>query len=201
MSNDWFNFTSPLVRKTTARAEPLNTLFTAIQSFAGLLPRKAEVYEGRINFCGSDSGAVNAYVVTPPYAVTLSDGLRLVWRAGLTNTGPATLNAGGTGAIAITDGGGNALSGGEIILGADTETIYNLTNNQHRIANPRVTIGTLTVNNKTAVDSTDTPDYLENKILGVGVSVTKTGAVGSRKITLTVDEGQAALYAKLISGV
>ena len=170
MSNDFFNFVTALVRKTTARAEPLNTLFTSIQTGFGLLPTKAQLYEGRVNFCGLDTGAANAYVVTAPWTVTLSNGLRLVWVPANTNSGASVLNANALGNVAVTDYGGNALTGGELAAGTAVETIYLAASNQHRILNPLVSIGTVTVNNLLKISGGDTtPGYGENKITASGL--------------------------------
>lgn len=65
---------------------------------------------------GTDSGAVNAYVVTLPASAAFArgNGRAFVFTAANTNTGAATVNVAGLGAVALVDSQGNALRGGEI---------------------------------------------------------------------------------------
>jgi hypothetical protein len=200
MSTDYFNFTTALVRKTRARAEAVNALFQAIATGLGLLPSKAQFYEGRVTYCGTSTGVAGAYILTTPFTVALSDGLRLRWRPVDTNVGAVTLTVGGA-TIPVTDWGGNALGGGECAIGCDVETVYHLTSNHHRIVNPHTTIGTVTVNNKTAVTTGDTtPDVLTNKVTVSGALVkTVSNPTGNATVDISPDEGQAALLADLFS--
>lgn len=71
-------------------------------------------------------GSANAQTLTLNTASynTLGDGHRFTFRAGFTNTGAATLNVNGTGAIAITDPIGNALVSGEIVAGGIYDVTY-----------------------------------------------------------------------------
>lgn len=65
---------------------------------------------------GTDSGAVNAYIFTHsgPIAVTQTKGVIINFTPLNTNTGASTLNADGTGAVAIIGPKGVALAGGEL---------------------------------------------------------------------------------------
>jgi hypothetical protein len=190
MSADYFVFSSPLVRKTKARAEAVNAFFSALATGLGFLPSKAQFYEGRVNFCGAATGAAGVYTVTAPFAVTLTDGLRLVWRPPITNTGATTLNI-GTGNVAVTNFAGSALSGGECAAACDVETIYHAATNQHRIINPQVAVGVVTVNNLLIASSTDTtPDTAVNKILVTangGLKQTKNNPAGNESLTHALD--------------
>lgn len=80
---------------------------------------------------GTDSGAADAYVVTeiggkqkPP---AYTDGFRLSFRIGNTNTGASTVNAFGLGVKNIFYRGG-ALVGGELITGLIVNLVYDFTN-------------------------------------------------------------------------
>jgi hypothetical protein len=70
----------------------------------------------RVNNYGVDSGAVNAYVVTiaTVQGFALNSGTRIRFAALNANTGPSTINANGTGAVAVVGLDGQALFGGEI---------------------------------------------------------------------------------------
>jgi hypothetical protein len=66
----------------------------------------------------ADTGAVNAVVVAFAPAVTeVTDGMDLWFKAKVTNTGPATLNVNGLGALPILGAGHVPLEGGEIVAG------------------------------------------------------------------------------------
>jgi hypothetical protein len=201
VSNDYFDDAdwSRLQFLTLGRSALLNAIVDAIVLAFDRFPALARLLENRVSY-GTDAGTANAHVVTLPYTFTLTDGARMTYIPGNTNTGPFTCNVNGLGAIAVKDFAGTALTGGEAPGGAVLELIYTASGTCFRIMQPKVTIASLSVNNKTAVDSTDTPGYLEDKVEGVGVAISKTGAVGSRKVRITVDEGQTALFAKFLSG-
>lgn len=66
-------------------------------------------------FSGTDSGAVNAYVVAlSGFPAALAAGLAVMFTPGTINTGPSTANIGGSGVQNIVNWYGAALTGGEI---------------------------------------------------------------------------------------
>jgi hypothetical protein len=73
-------------------------------------------FAGQFAIYGVDSGAVNAYVFTHagPTPATLTAGVLLRFTAANPNTGASTLNADGTGAVAVLGQNGVACTGGEI---------------------------------------------------------------------------------------
>lgn len=80
---------------------------------------------------GTDSGAVNAYVVTLPTGYVPSAynvGMRLVFNPGNTNTGASTINVNALGSQTILTANGAALVGGEITAGYDCDLVYDGTN-------------------------------------------------------------------------
>lgn len=79
-----------------------------------------------------DSGAANAYVITPAPAITAySAGQRFVFRAGNANTGNSTINVSGLGTRELRrDGGANQLSSGDIQANGLYEIIYDGSNFQ-----------------------------------------------------------------------
>lgn len=73
---------------------------------------------------GTSGGSANAQTVTLAAAPTLGPGLVIGFTAGLTNTGPCTLNPNGLGDTAVKIGVPKAaLAGGEIVAGA-AYTVY-----------------------------------------------------------------------------
>lgn len=80
---------------------------------------------GTIN---TDSGAADAYVVDPSTAVTsLTDGLKVVFTAGNSNTGASTLNVSSLGATSITRPNGVALQSGDIVASQVITVVYSST--------------------------------------------------------------------------
>jgi len=72
-----------------------------------------------------DSGAADAYVITPSPAYTsYEEGMRVVFRATNANTGASTMNVNSLGAIAIQNADATALSAGEIVSGGIYELTY-----------------------------------------------------------------------------
>jgi len=72
-----------------------------------------------------DSGAADAYVITPSPAYTAyEEGMRIVFRAANANTGASTMNVNSLGAIAIQNADASALSAGEIVSGGIYELTY-----------------------------------------------------------------------------
>ncbi len=66
-------------------------------------------------FSGTDSGTTNSYVVTVSgFPAALTTGLTALFVPTNTNTGPSTVNVGGTGAQPVVNWFGAALTGGEI---------------------------------------------------------------------------------------
>jgi hypothetical protein len=75
------------------------------------------------------AGTANAQTVThaTPMRALLA-GMEVAFRPGASNTGAATLNVDGTGAIAVRTPAGNACIGGEMLSGTLTSAIYDGTN-------------------------------------------------------------------------
>lgn len=82
-------------------------------------PQGPEGPAGGPQWAGTSGGSANAQTLSPgrPLAA-LSGNPSYGFVAGATNTGPATLNVSGTGAVAVVRADGSALSGGELVAGA-----------------------------------------------------------------------------------
>lgn len=72
-----------------------------------------------------DSGSAGTYAITPSPAISsYAEGQRFVFRATNANTAASTLNVNSLGAIAIQTNDGEALAGGEIVVGGYYEVVY-----------------------------------------------------------------------------
>lgn len=87
---------------------------------------------------GISAGSQNAQTVTNAN-FSLTDGAQVTFLAGLTNTGPTTLNVSGTGAISVvvdTSTGPQALGGSEITTGNVISVVYDQTGGVFHIVTP-----------------------------------------------------------------
>lgn len=196
MANDFWNNLVTLARRTNARAEAVNSIFAAIKSGFDLFPSKARMYENRVNLC-VDTGAANAYVLTPIYAVTLTNGARVTFQVLTTNSGPSVANVYALGNLPVLNFAGLALGGGELLSSAFVELIYDSTLNSWRIAAPLVAVGSVSVTNNFKNSLTDTtPGTFEAKTAVLGQIVRRRLASGGNEVSqfkLTTAGGTAAI--------
>lgn len=118
MANDYFNFAvgSRLVRDTTARSADVNALIDSIEAGFNVLPATVAIHEGKVTYCGDDTGTVNTYLVTMPSTITsYTDGLSVEFKPLSTNTGAATLNVSSVGVKPLLRADGSAVAAGDII--------------------------------------------------------------------------------------
>jgi hypothetical protein len=89
--------------------------------------KSSQLFQGLLAAASmTDTGSANAMVVTPPVAVVLNAGMRVIVKVAATNTSTAvTLNASGTGVIAVkkADGVTNPAVG-DLLAGVYHEIIY-----------------------------------------------------------------------------
>lgn len=84
-----------------------------------------KVADNALAYGGTTGGSSNAYTCTHTYLAAVATGTRLLLLANHTNTGAATLNVNGAGAVAIVQrDGATALTGGEIVSGDFFEVAY-----------------------------------------------------------------------------
>lgn len=94
------------------------------------LQKSAETY-------AADAQANDTYVITlDPVPTSLVNGMTLRFKANTANTGPATLNVNGLGALAIVTGVSTALATGDILANQVCEVIYNSTGTVWQLVNP-----------------------------------------------------------------
>lgn len=200
MTNDFFDDTkwAQIQRLSLARSALINAIVEAVVAGFDLMPAKARIYEGRVTYCGNDTGAANAYIVTAPYTITLTDGMHLRWRPASTNTGASTLNASGLGSIAVVNFAGAALTGGELAAGVNIDTVYNSGLNQYRIINPLIAVASVVVNNLGQNSATDTvPGYISNKVTvqaNGGLKRTLNNAAGNENEGYGLDQTNLVAY-------
>jgi hypothetical protein len=129
-----------------------------ITSLTGLTTPLAPASGGSsVYTAGASAGTANAQTVASPTPTgfTLSQGKRVVFLAGATNTGAMTLNVASTGALNVyypTPSGPLALTGGEVRSGNLVEVVYDGTQYQ-LITNNLAVVGPLT--NATAAATVD----------------------------------------------
>lgn len=118
MSNTYFDETTVVISNNTrADADDVNGVATATEAGFGLLPEPDELVEGSADV-HTQGGAADVYTFTiaknwSAYAV----GQKIRFKVVDTNTGAATVNVNGIGAVAITYVDGTALAAGALTAG------------------------------------------------------------------------------------
>ncbi|MDO9527385.1 MAG: hypothetical protein Q7J57_17895, partial [Gemmobacter sp.] len=126
MPNDYFNYSVPLSRNTSARAEVVNAQFQALQDGFDKLPGEAQLKQGRANYAAAVGGTANAITVTMTYPISsYVEGLTIRFKAAAANTASATVNVDGVGVKAIIQPTGVALTAGNNAIGGIVELVYN----------------------------------------------------------------------------
>ena len=115
MSNDYFNFASPLVEHQTARAGDINAIARAIAAGFDKLPAPNGLASGAGGY-GLTTGTATAYVLqVTPNLPDLVPGARVRMMIHATNTGAPTLNVSGLGVRQIRDAVNNPLVPGALM--------------------------------------------------------------------------------------
>lgn len=125
VSNPYYEFTPVFTPGTQVRSDAVNAQYQAIQTAFDFMPGVSSAITTDTSVFAPESGTANALVVTMPDTRTVNqdgDGIRFF--ATNTNTGAATLNVDGIGAVALVDWDGTALTGGEIFTGRFYEVRY-----------------------------------------------------------------------------
>lgn len=190
MTNPYFdvgNYT-PMARITTARAEAIDAIITAIVAGFAMLPTPTQLQKSVTTFVAADTGAANAYVIAANFApVSYTDGMEIVFRAAFLNTGASTVNVSGLGAIGIRDFAGNALGAGAILGGGIVIARFDATNNYFRIISPNVTnTGPISVTNYTVAG---TANQITSSFAGTTYTLSLPAAVtmpGSLAVTTSL---------------
>lgn len=143
MTNTLFTKPNDLAPVTKARSVDINNLSASVAAAFAKLPDELALKSGAVNFA-ADTGAVNAYAATlDPKVTAYADGLEVKLRITRANTGAATLNVNGLGAIAIKRVDGTPALAGDIPAGATLTLTYVASANAFYL--PAVVVGTLNV--------------------------------------------------------
>ena len=131
MSNDYFiHSDNVVVTGTTAVAGHINNVALAIETGFDKMPSKLELDENRYNYAVA-TGSANAYVASLPQTLTLTDGMSLVFKAAVANTGATTLNLNSLGAKSIVNADGTSLASGAIVLNQPVAVRYESVNGRY----------------------------------------------------------------------
>lgn len=132
MANDYFDHSANIVpSRVRALAAHVNNIATEIATGFDKFPTLNQLKYQTSNYA-VDTGAVNAYVVTVPFATApfaLTDGMETAFKTSNPNSGASTLNVNGLGAKSIVTPTGAALTTGAITRFAVVK--YDLTNDRH----------------------------------------------------------------------
>lgn len=94
------------------------------------------------SYYGQTTGSANAYVLTPGSALSaLKNGTRVIFEASFSNTGAATLNVSGLGAIDLNAQNDVALTAGAIASGSTYIAVYEASTNAWLVLNPTYDTG------------------------------------------------------------
>ena len=121
MSNGyfWSGLYTALSRLTSARAEAVQAIFSAVEAGFNALPSPTALQSDAASYC-DDIGVANAYVVTLPLAASqtalaaYTEGMHVPFKPLNTCTGPSTLSVNGLAPQPITHFDGTPLLPGDI---------------------------------------------------------------------------------------
>ena len=156
---------------TLIRSATINDLDAAVGNAFALLPTETHLNRGTTQYA-VDTGVVNAYLVSLPYAPSgYVDGLRVTFRSLNTNTGASTINVNGLGVKSIRLTSGADTAAGDITAGSPLEIFYSTATGFFHIGPSSATssINAAIVTERTAVET------LTNKTLTTPVVNGLTG--------------------------
>lgn len=143
MTNQYYASPADLAPGTKARAGDINTIDQSVDAAFDKLPAELALKSGTVNYAVNKSNQANAYAVDLAAAVTAyADGLEVKMKPGSDNTGAATLNVNGLGAIAIKRQDGSDVQAGDLVGASPITLVYSGGSNSFRLpplANAQVT--------------------------------------------------------------
>lgn len=100
-------------------------------------------YSGSATYAGATTGSSNAYVATlSPALLSLANGAKITFEANHTNTGAATLNVNGLGAIELAHANDTPFAANEVVSGNTYTAVYEASTNAWLVENPQVPVWT-----------------------------------------------------------
>jgi len=141
MTNSYYTFTPAFIAGQTVRSGAVNTQFNALVSAFDLLPSSTSALRtNKATFAGSSTGSGNAYAVAMPNTrIANASGDEVVFVADRTNTGAATLNVDGIGAVSLRKSNGQVLVANDILIGLIYTARYDSTNTRFQLVSPSAT--------------------------------------------------------------
>ncbi len=129
ITNEYYEFTPSFTPGAKVRAAEVNQQYQLLQNAFDFLPAANDALTTGTATFATESGSANAYVVTMPDPRSANaDGDEIIFFATHANTGAATLNVDGLGAITLVDRSGVALSSNDIVSGRLYIATYDDTN-------------------------------------------------------------------------
>ena len=191
MSNDYFNFDTPVSRNTLGRAEQINQIFQAIAGGFDLFPGADNLNQGSAVYY-VDGGAANAYTVTMDPAIeAYTAGLTLLMKVSNTNTGVSTLNVNGLGVKTIRRYNGNNLVASDLVDGAVVMVTYNGTSfslvSQHGGLAVEAAASALAAANS----ASDSSGSASSAAASAGVSTAQSGLASTARSGAETAQGEA----------
>lgn len=124
MSNEYYEPQPDVAPGTKARSGDLNALDNGVAAAFDKLPAPAALASGTVNYALDSGSVANGYVVALPKITAYTDGLSVKINTTRANTGAATLNINGIGAIAIKRLDGTDLQADDIQANAPVALTY-----------------------------------------------------------------------------
>lgn len=145
-------FTKPSARTplTRVRAADPNSIQDAVDAAFDKLPTETDFKQDKVTY-GTDVGVQNAYVVTLPYTIAAyAEGLGVVVRTAITNSGAVSINVNGLGVKAIKLPGGADVTSGMIPAGTYLNLRYDNANGYFVLTNNLQVTGTVNLTDANA---------------------------------------------------
>lgn len=131
MANTYYVFSPSFIPGQKVRSDEVNTQYSAVETGFDLLPTDNSAISRGTTFLGVDSGTANAIdIALTDTRTSYQDGDQISWKANTTNTGAATLDIDGIGAVSIVGADGSALAAGDVAADLYYTAIYDSTNNR-----------------------------------------------------------------------
>lgn len=125
MTNEYYVKPADLAPGTKARSVDINALMASVDLAFGKVPNAMSMKTGTLNYAVDTGTTPNAYVVALDAAITsYTDGLVVRMRPTRANTGAASLNVNGMGAVAIKRIDGLDMQAGDIGVNLPVELVY-----------------------------------------------------------------------------
>jgi|GEM_PF-3331072 len=125
MTNEYFSAFDQFPAFQLARAEAVNAIFQAVVVAFDNVPPSSALKQDKLTYCTDTGTAASVYVIAPTYPIlAYAEGQRFSFKALHANTGAATLNVSGLGAVAIKRQDGTDLNANDVTVGRIVWLVY-----------------------------------------------------------------------------